>query len=343
MNREGLGTIVADETVTSGGNEYTAEEQAYLDSVNMDEGEQYAPEPPPLPKTQAQEPEPEAEPDADDSDDMDDDGEPDANGQPSGTVPKSAYLRVKGQTKELNEKLAQVAAELIRHRERQAVLQEMTSKAKPEAEAEPEAEISPDEDIFGAYHQLQKKLKAMEERLGQTDTQTRAQIEAMAMQAKATQDLQSFAAKEPQFMEGYRFLVSARHKQLEALGLTDEAQRNQAIEAEARDLVSSALKSGQSAADRLWKLALASGYQPKKAEDGSPADRLNGEAKDQIERINKGKKASVSLKNAGGAANSLENLTVNRLIDMSDAEYMRTRKQYVAKYGAKAWDKLHGA
>lgn len=335
MSREGLATITADD-MSGGGDAYTPDELAYLESVNTDEGDQYAPIAP-----DEDAPEPEAKASPEQSDDDLDDGIDD---QPTGTVPKSAYLRVKGQTKELNERLAQVASELIRHRERQAVLSEMQSRAaQKETPAEPEKDISPDEDIFGAYHQLQKKLVALEKRYGESDTQTRQQIEAMAMQARATQDLQAFAAKQPEFMDGYRYLVGARHKQLEALGLTDEAQRTRAIEDEARELVSSALKSGQSAAERLWKLALASGYQIKPQEAQTPDDKINGEAKEQIERINKGQKANASLKNAGGPANSLENLTINRLAEMSDGDYAKTRKAYVAKYGSKAWDKLHGA
>lgn len=327
---------------TTGGNDYTPEELAYLEQAEA--GFEPEPEPAPAPEPQedsrlASKPEPD-----DTDDDFEDDGAQDENGQPSGVVPKSAYLRVKGQSKELNDRLAQVAAELIRHREREAVLREMTERANPKPEAEPEREIDPNEDIFGAYAQMAKKLKELESKFGETDHSTRQRLEQMALQAQAQQDLTSFASKQPEFMDAYRHLVTARHRQLEALGVEDQAQRNQAIEAEARDLIASAIKSGQSAAERLWKLALASGYQVKPKDDADdPAAKINGKAKEEIDRINKGKKASVSLKGAGTAANSLENLTINRLAEMSQAEYNRTRKSYVEKYGAAAWDKLHGA
>lgn len=319
------------------GDEFTAEEMSILNG----ETSTPAPEPssaPPAAETAPPQPA---------NDDMGDDFEeietenPDQPRDDKGRfVPKSAYLRVKEEGKATNQKLATVAAELIRMREREAMLREMATATRPQpAEPEQEREISPEEDIFGAYKQLAAKLKRLEEGVGSVSQQTRAEIQAMQLQTAARVDLEGFAAKEPSFMEAYAYVVTQRDKELEAFGERDANRRQAIIRNEARELMEGALRSGQSAAERIWQIAQVRGYQPKpKAPANAPP--IDPKAAEQIDRINKGKEASASLRGAGTTSDTVQPLTLAKLADMSENEYLRTRDAYVAKNGKAAWDRL---
>jgi hypothetical protein len=255
-------------------------------------------------------------------------------------VPKSAYLRVKDEGKATSQKLAQVAAELIRLRERDAYKQELLNAAT-QRQQEPEQierDISPEEDIFGAYKQLAAKLQKLEQGIGQRDQSNRAQIEAMQLQTAARTDLETYATKEPAFMEAYGYLVNQRDQELQALGVNDPGQRQNMIKGEARELMEGALRGGQSAAERIWKLAQARGFQAKPK--GEPP--IDPKAAEQIERINKGKEASATLRGAGGTGDVGQGLTLSKIADMDESTYFRTRDQYVAKHGVGAWKKLTG-
>jgi hypothetical protein len=253
-------------------------------------------------------------------------------------VPKSAYLRVKEESRGTSQKLAQVAAELIRLRERDAYKQELLNAAtrQQEPDNQPEREISPEEDIFGAYKQLAAKLKQMEQGLGQRDQQTRAQLEAMQLQTAARSDLEAFAKSEPSFMDAYGYLVSQRDQELQALGVADPSQRQSMIKGEARELMEGALRTGTSAAERIWKLAQARGFAAK------PKAPIDPQQAEQIERINKGKENSATLRGAGGTGDVGQTLTLSKIADMDESTYFRTRDSYVAKHGVGAWKKLTG-
>lgn len=256
-------------------------------------------------------------------------------------VPKSAYLRVKEESKGKDQKLAQIAAELIRQRERQATISDLMQSARPQQqEPEPDREISPEEDIFGAYKQLAAKLAKLEQGVGQRDQGLRQQIESMQIQTAARVDLESFASKEPAFMEAYGYLVGQRDQELQALGMSDPGQRQAMIKNEARELMEGALRNGQSAAERIWRLSQARGFkaQPKGEHPIDP------KAAEQIERINQSKLlAGATLRGSGAPGNAVEQLTLSKIADMDEATYFKTRDSYVAKNGIGAWKKLTGS
>jgi hypothetical protein len=254
-------------------------------------------------------------------------------------VPKSAYLRVKEESRGKDQKLAAIAAELIRQRERQATISDLMQSARPQQqEPEPERDISPEEDIFGAYKQLAAKMKALEQGIGQRDQSTRQQLEAMQIQTAARVDLESFASKEPAFMEAYGYLVGQRDKELQALGVSNPAQRQATIKAEARELMEGALRNQSSAAERIWALAQARGFMPKAKQQ--PA--INPEAAAEIERINKGKENATTLRGVGTGSDTGQSLTLAKIADMDEPTYFKTRDAYVAKNGIGAWKKLTG-
>jgi len=327
------------------GDALSAEERAYMESGGTTELEPPAP-PPVTPPLDTGDTEPDTDDGSDQIDgDIDDDVsveiDDDGNARDSKTgkfVPKSAYLRVKEKERRVSDALTKVATELIRHRERTAVLQELAARQE-QPDAEPEREIDPSEDIFAAYHQLSQKLRQIEAKVGETDAATRDQLEQMTLQTAATRDMQVFAAQEPSFLDAYKFLASQRDAELNAMGLTDPMARQERIRQETRELVQGALKSNVSGAERIFRLAQARGFQKQSA---APGPGLDPAATANIERVNKGQKAAASLRNAGGTSDAGQALTPQRLADMSDNEFAQARTAYIKKHGNSAWDRLIG-
>ena len=186
---------------------------------------------------------------------------------------------------------------------------------------------------------MAKKVQELSERVGKTDETVRGQFEQISMQQLATRDMQAFLAQEPAFLGAYKYLEGQRHAELEALGIADPGQRQEIVLREARELVQSALKSNASGAERIFKLAKARGFQ---AQAAQPAPTMDPNATEKIDRINRGKAASASLRNAGGTSDVGQNLTPQKLADMGDREFAETRAAYIKKNGAHAWDRLIG-
>ena len=319
------------------GDVLTAEERAYMEGGPAPQAEPSPTAPPPATDdtaraTDGQQADTDGDTDLDD-DDTDSETARDENGR---FVSRSALLRVKEREKQTREALSKVAVELIRRRERDAVFSELAARqGQPEVPAA-EKDIDPTEDIFGAYTQLAKKFQALESRLSETDQNVRQTFEAQSLQQMATRDMQTFSAKEPAFLDAYKYLEGQRHAELEALGIADPQQRQEIVRREARELVQGALKSNASGAERIFRLAQARGFKPQTAPD------VNTAASETIERINKGKAAAQSLRNAGGTSDVGQALTPQKLADMSDKEFSATRTAYIKKHGAHAWDKLIG-
>jgi hypothetical protein len=252
-------------------------------------------------------------------------------------VPKSAYLRVKGEKDNISQKLATVATELIRQREREAIFRDALSSARPEKQSEQEREITAEEDIFAFAKRQQQEIGELKKMLQGGDPWGLSQkLEAMQLQTAAAQDLTAFQTKEPAFADAFAYLSKHRAAELEALGVGDPGRRDQMIKDEAREIIKTALTSNRSAAETIWKLAQARGFQAKPKD----APVIDPKAAEQIERINKGKEASATLRGTGTTADTGAPLTLAKLADMSEAEYFRTRDSYVQKNGRAAWDRL---
>lgn len=334
------------------GEALTAEERAYMDSAGTAELEAPAPSPVPPPNDTRTVPDdtdgdnPGTDGDAEGFDDdidveIDEDGQ--ARDKATGKfVPKSVALRYKQQAKETKDKLAQVALELVRRRERDAVFRELAQRETQQPEAsEQEREIDPTEDIFGAYAQLSKKVAQLTEQLGKQDQTVRGQFEQISLQQAATRDMQTFVQTEPAFLDAYKFLEGQRHAELEALGVVDLAQRQEIVRKEARELVEGALRSRASGAERIYKLAVARGFKPA-SQAGATPPAIDPNAAEKIDRINRGQKAATSLRNAGGTSDAGQALTPQKLADMNDHEFSQARTAYIKKHGIHAWDKFIG-
>lgn len=325
-------------TETQSGDDFTPEEQAAFDGYKGG-----APEPAPV---QASEPAPqqEAAPSEPASDEESVDGEValDVNGNvrdlKSGKfVPKSAFLRVKEEAKTLKAESQQLRDTVVQTRERLAIMAEANAPQQQTQQAQEDKEPDPETDLFAWVNWSRRQMATLKEQLTKTSTETREQFESRALKETFQNDVQAFSSQTPTFKDGYAYLVNQRHTELSALGVADQAKRDQIIAEEARDLVQSAIKNKQSPAALIYQLATARGFAPKAANDDAAA-----KAAQEIDRIKQGQQASQSLRGAGTGAGVGEQLTVARLAAMSDDQFASTRTAFISKNGRAEWSRITG-
>lgn len=269
-----------------------------------------------------------------------------ADGKPIDTktgrfVPRSAFLRVKGEAGELKQTKETLTAELIRARERLSIFEEAT-KAKDDKPADEPAEpVDPQDDIFGAYAFMANKVKELE---GKLDSSTKTTAETLAETRNKDaflSDARAFSVKEPTFVEAFTFLKEQYGAELEAIGVESKDERDTRITNDLRAFVSDALANKRSPAEMLYKLAIARGYQPKPAAEAGESE-AEKKAREEIERINAGKEASASLSGSGSPGVG-EQLTRDKVATLPEGEYFSARAAYIAKHGKAAWEKLLNA
>lgn len=243
--------------------------------------------------------------------------------------------------------------------------------AKTVAETAAEADPEPDaeKDIFAHNAWLKRQLTKVTERLDQNEQRGQTQTADQELANIYIEDSRAYAAKEPHFVDAYNHLMESRTAELaqyyfqkdlspEAAEEATKAGQNPieltaaetkqirgVIAAEEKELVTKAVKAGQSPAARIFSLSRARGFrpQPKPAADLAAAAAAAGEkpapkpaaaagsleqppaaaavprVADEIARIKAGSEASKSLSSAGGAPPNA--LTADKLANMPEEEF----------------------
>jgi|SRR5262245_5886201 len=284
-------------------------------------------------------------------------------------VPLKALHQERAKVKGLYEENAKIKEMQARAEERLAVLNEFLEKSntvEPAAEEQPAAPVleelvDPDVDIFKfakqmkeRYQQQQDYVKKLEEKLSGTEQKTSAQIEELANAQMLVRDVQSFTAKQPDLPKAYEHMRNARDMQLQVLGYKDAAARAQHLDAEEKALQRQAIRNKVSYGEAVYKLAATYGYvAPAASANGvsnptptppapvaaapvapattpAPAPAVDPAAAARVEAIRNGQTlAAPSLSGQGGSGS--EGLTVSRLANMSEAEFL----DLAAKLGGK--------
>jgi uncharacterized protein (DUF2147 family) len=253
-------------------------------------------------------------------------------------VPKSAFLRVKGELGAVKSEKDTLATELVKARERLSIFTETTQQpAAQQQKVEPPKPVDPKEDIFGAFNYLQHQYSELQKQLENANkgvTEAQQTIERNAVQSYAKSDADAFAAKTADFKDALAHVSTVIEKAAMRAGADAEGAR-QAVLQQIGAIINTSRSTGKSWASEVYEWAKEIGYQAK----------VNGEteaqrkAREDIERINAGGAAGHSLRGAGGGAVG-EQLTAAKLAGMSEGEYFTTRKNYIAKHGLAAWEKL---
>lgn len=250
-------------------------------------------------------------------------------------VPKSAFLRVKGEAKEAKTQAQQLRDNLIAAKERLAILTEAAAPVKAEAAPPDDTPIDPEVDLFGAFKQAMKKVAALEEQVKESRTQTQAERESRAIQSTFESDARRFKSQAPDFEAAVQYLVNQRTGELAAVGVSDAQQRSAMVAREAQDLIANAVRERTSPAELLYRIAQARGYNAK-----TEAPSLE-KAAQELEKIAKNQAANVSMRGVGQGGVQ-ESLTLEKYLNSSEDDGLAMRDSYIAKHGKDAWQRFLG-
>lgn len=194
-------------------------------------------------------------------------------------VPLKALQEERRANKELAERLAQVE---------QMIRQAQQPQQEPQQE---EQGPDPETDPIGALKWERQKRLALE-----AESQQQQQVHRLRTIASAS--VQEFKAQTPDYNDAYQYAMSARMKQLAALGY-DQQTIIQTVGNEELDLAARALNAGRNPGQVIYEFAQSWGYQPKGA---APATAPTAPAIDPVTSasLQKAKAAAATSISTGG-------------------------------------------
>lgn len=248
------------------------------------------------------------------------------------------------------ERLAMLTQILEGQQKAQAPATQAPADAAPAADVD----IDPEVDIFGAFKQLMARNKVLQEQIADTKKTTSQHLGQMQMVERYRQDVTKFSSETPDFFDAYRYLTQTRQAELRVLGFTDERAIGEQLVMEERNLASTALGKGKSAAQMMYELAKAKGYRAKSPEPApvAPAPpppppmpqvqaqpamatlQADPAAVARVQQLQNGMRNSATLSGSGGSPG--EGLTVQQLIDMNEDDFMA----FAGKMGMTKLDNL---
>lgn len=183
---------------------------------------------------------------------------------------------------------------------------------------------NPAEDPLGYLQAMEKRIEAFEQQ--QQQSQQERQIDGAL-----EQDEQLFASQFPDYNEASDYYVASRARELLAFHTPEKARA--IMEMEARQIAQQAWQRGQSAAEVIYGLSRARGWQPGQQpawmgamqQEPQPQpqqqQRQGPTAQQRVAAINNGQQQSRSLSGGGAGGQRTEQLNADALLNMSDEEF----------------------
>lgn len=250
-------------------------------------------------------------------------------------VRHEAFMRTKNLAKAETERANRLAAEVVRNRERLAIYSELQPPAETQHQPARKEAPKPEEDIFGAYDHLKQEFDALKQEMSKSTTETNAKIEARETDEYFRSDLAKFTTSKPDFDKALQHATITQDKILQRRGVADPNERQRMIITELQSIIKTAKEAGKSWAETVYGIAEDYGYKPE-----APAGDVNAvtpEARAAIDRINKGQEAGLSLRGSGSGGVP-ETMTIAKLADMPEREFLKVHSDYVGKHGVQAWN-----
>jgi len=243
-----------------------------------------------------------------------------------------AFHRERKMRQEIEKQLQNERAELTRQREERARIDErlqlimQMNRPQPEQQDGQPQVPNMEEDPFGYMRYLEHQIAALSQQTQGVDQRFQQQDEYATVKSAFQADANAFTQRQPDFIDAYRHLMSARDRELTRLGRTNARERANIIAQEELMIVNECLRNGKSAAELVYELAKDRGYsrpqpQQQPTQNGL-APTQNGQrpsAVAQVAAIQKGAAAAKSLGSAAGGSN--QPLTAELLASMSEAEF----------------------
>jgi hypothetical protein len=351
------------------GEALTPEEQKYLDSRGETElppePPAPAPEPPVAPKAEtapASTPAPEPTPPEEEEDDTPEPIDPKTGKQPPRRVPYRKFKALEDQLTSKNQEFETTRARvqeleqtMARADERMRIINEALAEPSPaQAQAEEEdPRPDPREDVFAymewqerqtgrLFERFNEQIEGLSNRQEEADQYAQVSSEQAQLENQYRRDAGAYAATNTKFVPAYTYLMNMRDRQYTTLGIRDPNERMARIVNEEREIMHSAYAERVNPAQRIYELALASGFNPDAAPavagNGAPAAGSSAPAAAaapasapaahagaapnvaaEIEAVRRGQAAAQSLSHGGGVPP--DQLTPDMLGNMSDEDF----------------------
>ena len=233
-------------------------------------------------------------------------------------VPHQAFHAEREKRKGLEVELSKAREQAARFDERLAVLNEAFKGNLPASAQQTQDTAAPDpeKDIFGAFKWATERIAKLESKLDNTSNETKLELAKQTLRSHYDSTVTAYRKTQPAFDAAKTFLTEGRHKELEALGYADAAERQRMIDSQEAQLAINAYRNKSNAAEMLYKLAVARGFNPT-----PPAQEQNkqSEAALKLDQIAKGQAAAASLTTAAGGPTT--QLTAEAVLNMDEAQF----------------------
>lgn len=293
--------------------EMTAEESAQMDAMR---NEQEIPQPAAAP-AETPEPTPAKDPD-----------EPEAK---NGMVPHGAFAEERARRKEFQKKLEEAQSNQTRLQGRFEMLENLIRQSGQQPQAQPQipdVNTDPVGHFKSQVEQLQRQLAEQNQWRQQQEQQSTVQTNVARIAQIAGSHEAEFKKANPDYDDASNYLRGLEDARLQAIGISDPIARANTINQTALQIAVGALQGGRNAAEAVYALAKASGYQPKaKAAAGA---ETSPEAK-KIEMAARGQQQGGGIGATTGSANGVPTLT--EIANLPDDEFDKITK-------GKNWQKI---
>ena len=233
-------------------------------------------------------------------------------------VPHGALHAEREEHKKTKQALAELQERAARFDERLKLLAGLKEPGAREAPIP-----DPEQDLPGYVRHLEARVTKAEET---AETTTKAFDEQKAQSDLHTAyvaDARRFAAGQADFGEAYRFLVDARIREYQAMGVTDDAEIARRVQQDEIALAREALDAGESPSRRVYDVSVARGYTPPVSEGGDGSEQrepaTETEGAERLKQLGQVQEANKSLSSVSGAAGGA--LTAEALAEMSEEEF----------------------
>lgn len=183
--------------------------------------------------------------------------------------------------------------------------------AKAEAEKRPDASKDPLAALDYALNKIEQYERQETERTQQTEAQRQQQAQLQRFASYVNEQETQFAEATPDYYDAVQWVRDKRSEHYQALGYTDAAASQQAMQ-EAQQLAVLAVRQQRSPAEVAYSYAKALGYAPSQ----QPAGDQKRDDAGRYQKMKDGQKASKTL--SGPGAKVKTEATLESLIDMDD-------------------------
>lgn len=245
-------------------------------------------------------------------------GEIEEEGGKSKTVPHEALHEERERRKESDKKLDEMATKVTR----MEALQERGRQERAEAERAaalesgaagiPDYEEDPVGHLLATISIHQEKLDGLTMADGQRNEREAAAGQEHHLLELYANSVRSFSEDNADFNDAYTFLAKSVDKELQARGITDPGERENALQYEEGQLVGRALNGGKNPAELIYNLAVHRGYAKLSGTDG---DGAGSTGEDRIDTLTEGARKATTL---SGGGKTDPPVTLARLAAMPD-------------------------